>query len=116
MWVAFLTRNELFNKDDLPKELENTDLRKALTVLEIMNFSDEENEAYEDHLKWLRIETNTLKNYEQKGWDKGLKKGLEQGLEQGLKQVAKNLLKNGMNIKDVACNTGLPEEQIQKLI
>jgi predicted transposase/invertase (TIGR01784 family) len=67
MWVAFLTRHDLLNKDNLPKELENASLKKALTVLEVMNFSDEEREAYEDHLKWLRIETNTLKNYEQKG-------------------------------------------------
>lgn len=29
-----------------------------------MNFTAEERDAYEDHLKWLRIEANTLKKYE----------------------------------------------------
>lgn len=59
--ACFLTRNDLLNKDNLPKELDNKDLKKALTVLEVMNFSEEERNAYEDRLKWLRIEANTLK-------------------------------------------------------
>lgn len=32
-----------------------------------MNFTDDEREAYEDHLKWLRIESNSLKKAEEKG-------------------------------------------------
>ena len=87
IWAAFLTRNDLLNKDNLPKELENADLKKALTVLEVMNFSEEEKEAYDDHLKWLRIETNTLKNYEQKGFEKGRAEGRA---EVALKMLAKN--------------------------
>jgi predicted transposase/invertase (TIGR01784 family) len=83
MWVAFLTKYDLLNKDNLPKELEDEKLKKALTVLEVMNFNDEEKEAYEDHLKWLRIETNTLKNYEQKGIDKGIEIGEQIGIEKG---------------------------------
>jgi predicted transposase/invertase (TIGR01784 family) len=83
IWAAFLTRNDLLNKENLPKELENEDLKKALTVLEIMNFSEEEKEAYDDHLKWLRIETNTLKNYEQKGLEKGRAEGEQIGIEKG---------------------------------
>jgi predicted transposase/invertase (TIGR01784 family) len=83
LWLAFLTRNDLLNKDNLPEELQDTHLKKALGVLEVMNFNDEEREAYEDHLKWLRIETNTILNYEQKGMEKGLLKGMEAGLEKG---------------------------------
>ena len=99
MWVAFLTKHDLLNKDNLPKELEDEKLKKALTVLEVMNFNDEEKEAYDDHLKWLRIETNTLKNYEQKGIEQGIEQGIEKGREIGkaernreiaLKMLAKN--------------------------
>lgn len=32
-----------------------------------------EREAYEDHLKWLRIEANTLKKAEEKGREEGKK-------------------------------------------
>lgn len=67
IWLAFLTRHDLLNKDNLPKELDNKDLKKALTVLEIINFTKEEREEYEDRLKWLRIETNTLKKAEARG-------------------------------------------------
>jgi len=72
MWAAFLTRHDLLNKDHLPVALDNPALKRALTVLHIMNFeTDEEIDLYEDHLKWLRIETNTLRNYEAKGELKG---------------------------------------------
>ncbi len=84
MWAAFLTRHDLLNRDNLPKELENKDLKKALTVLEIMNFNNEERESYDDRLKWIRIETNTLKNYEQKGMEKGIAKGIAEGIEKGI--------------------------------
>ncbi|WP_243018636.1 MULTISPECIES: Rpn family recombination-promoting nuclease/putative transposase, partial [Candidatus Cardinium] len=42
IWTAFLTRNDLLNKDNLPERLDNNTLKKALHVLETMNFTDEE--------------------------------------------------------------------------
>ena len=62
--LAFLTRNDLLIADNLPQELNNPDLKKAINVLNVMNFTAEEREAYEDHLKWLMIEANTLKKYD----------------------------------------------------
>ncbi len=50
----------------MPKKLDNKVLKKALTVLEVMNFNEEERNAYEDRLKWLMIEANTLKKAEMK--------------------------------------------------
>ncbi len=67
MWSAFLTRNDLLTLDNLPKELNDPNLKKAINVLSVMNLTPEEREAYEDRLKWLRIEANTIKNYEQRG-------------------------------------------------
>ena len=66
VWVAFLTRHDLLKADKLPKELDNDKLKKALKVLDVLNFSEEERELYEDHLKWLRIEANTLKKLRRK--------------------------------------------------
>lgn len=68
MWSTFLTHHDLLNKDNLPQELNNNDLKKALVVLDIMNFTSEERDTYEDHLKWLRVEANTLK----KACDQGI--------------------------------------------
>lgn len=64
IWAAFLTRHDLLNKDKLPLALDNPALKKALNVLDVMSFGEEEREAYEGHLKWLRIEASTLKKYE----------------------------------------------------
>ena len=76
-WLAFLTRNDLLLPDNLPKALNDPNLKKAINVLNVMNFTPEEREAYEGHLKWLRIEANTLKKAEQKGMEKGIEKGIE---------------------------------------
>ena len=131
IWVAFLTRNDLLNKDNLPEELNNSTLQKALNVLEVMNFSDEEREAYEDHLKWLRIEANTLKKAEEKGRVEGRAEGRAEGIEIGVEQekvkseskikeeritVAKEMLADDEPIEKIIKYTKLTEEEIKKLI
>ena len=55
LWIVFLTRNDLLHKDSLPKNLDVPELKKALHVLEVMNFNPQERDLYEDHLKWLRL-------------------------------------------------------------
>ncbi len=115
MWVAFLTRNDLLNKDSLPKELDNSSLKRALTVLDVMNFSEEEREAYEDHLKWLRIETNTLKKYEAKGSEEGREEGIEIGATREKLAIAKALIKQGLSLDIIAEVTGLSKAQLTNL-
>lgn len=58
MWFTFLTRHDLLKVDRLLKELDNENLKKALYILGTLNFSEEERELYEDHLKLLRIEAS----------------------------------------------------------
>ncbi|WP_316353580.1 Rpn family recombination-promoting nuclease/putative transposase [Candidatus Trichorickettsia mobilis] len=119
MWLAFLTRNDLLIADNLPQELNNPDLKKAINVLNVMNFTAEEREAYEDHLKWLMIEANTLKKYEQKGREEGRAEGREEGREEGKAErnieIAKNLLSQNIDINTIATATGLSTEEIIKL-
>lgn len=119
VWIAFLTRNDLLDPSNLPKALNNSCLKKALTVLEVMNFSTIEREAYEEHLKWFRIEANTLKKAEAKGREKGREEGIEIGEARGeekkaLEMVKKMLIKN-MPIDEIIELTGLTIEQIEKL-
>ncbi|CAN0577811.1 unnamed protein product [Ectocarpus sp. 12 AP-2014] len=127
IWLAFLTRNDLLNKDNLPPELDNAYLKKALSVLEVMNFTDDERSAYEDHLKWMRIEANTLKKTYQKGieegieqgiekgMEKGIEQGIEKGIEEGIEQTAIKMLKQKLDHKLISDVTGLSREQIIKL-
>jgi len=122
IWLAFLTRNELLIADNLPKELDDKHLKKALKVLEIMNFSNQERDIYEDHLKWLRIEANTLKKAEEKGIEKGLAKGLEEGIQKGKAEgqleskleIAKNLIAKGFDEKTILEITGLSLQEIKQ--
>lgn len=120
VWVAFLTRNDLFNRDNLPSKWNNPPLKKALNVLDVMNFGDEERDAYESHLKWLRIEANTLRKYEAKGFEEGMEKGIEKGIEKGREEekmkIASSLLKMGLDVHSIDESTGLSIEEIQSLI
>ena len=111
MWLAFLTRNDLLIADNLPKELNDPNLKKAINVLNVMNFTPEEREAYEDHLKWLRIEANTIRNYEQKGEIRGR----AEGENKKAIEIAKKMLSKNHSISDISDLTGLSPEEISKL-
>jgi predicted transposase/invertase (TIGR01784 family) len=112
MWVAFLTRHDLLKPDRLLGKLDSPDLKKALGVLEVMNFDATEREIYEGHLKWLRIEANTLRKYEGKGFERGLAEGEQRGIE----KVALKLLTEGMTVELIAKATGLSVAQIETLL
>ncbi len=123
----------------MPDKLKNSGLKKALDVLEVMNFSEEEREGYEDHLKWLRMQMNTLKKYEQLAREEGEAIGEARGkaigkargeargkaigeargkaigeAEKGLK-VAKKLIKLGCAIEIIIEATGLTRNEIEKM-
>ena len=107
VWLAFLTRNDLLKTDNLPKILDNPELKKAINVLEVMNFTDAEREAYEDHLKWLRIEANTLKKYGEKAKAEGeYSKAIE---------IAKKMLAKGRAHEEIIEFTGLSLTEIEEL-
>ncbi len=76
-----------------------------------MNFTPEEREAYEGHLKFLRGEANALKKAEQKG----IAIGLEKGIEKGKINTAQNMLADNFDIEVIAKITGLSVEQIKPL-
>jgi predicted transposase/invertase (TIGR01784 family) len=122
-WVAFLTRHELLPKDRLPPNLNDSSLRKALTVLEVMNFTDAERNAYEEHLKWLRIEASTLKKYQEKSRAEGMAEGMVKGREEGIaegqnlkaKLIAQALISEGMSFDKIVSITNLSLEELAKL-
>ena len=108
IWVAFLTKHNLFDKEHLPKNLNKSGLKKALDVLAVMNFSEEERQGYEDHLKWLRMQMNTIKKYEQIAEARGEAHGrFSEKLE-----LAKKQLKRGVAMEFIMEDTGLTEDDI----
>ena len=135
IWLAFLTKHNLINKNALPPELNNDHLKKAMEVLEIMNLTEDERQQHDDHQKWLHIRENILQKIKmdliEEGEKKGLKKGLKQGAEKGLKQglekgvekgkkektkaIAINLLKQNVDHTIIASATGLSMKMILQL-
>jgi predicted transposase/invertase (TIGR01784 family) len=92
-----------------------------------MNFTPEEREAYEAHLKWIRIEANTLKKYKADGKEEGKEEGIKEGMEKGIQigeargeaktkiEIAKKMLSNNDPISYICDLTGLSPEEISKL-
>jgi predicted transposase/invertase (TIGR01784 family) len=115
MWVTFLTRHDLLNKTQLPMKLDDPALKKALNVLEAMNFNPEEREIYESHIKWLRMETSALQKYEIQGFEKGEKIGLEKGEQIALEKTACTMIKMGMDVETASQCTGLSIAEIERL-
>lgn len=117
----------LLTRHDLLKELDDENLKKALHVLDVLNFSKEERELYEDHLKWLRIEANTLKKATEKALSEGISigkqegisigeaRGIEKGIEKRNLEVAINMLKQKLDDKLISSVTGLNLGEIAKL-
>ena len=105
MWSAFLTRHDILSKvSELPQSLNKPELKKAIQVLSRMNFTEEEKEAYEGHLKWLRIESSSLKKAEEKA------------VAKEKREIALKMLKENLPVKQVAKITGLLVEEIKSLI
>ncbi|WPY01877.1 PD-(D/E)XK nuclease family transposase (plasmid) [Candidatus Trichorickettsia mobilis] len=116
VWLAFLTRNDLLKTDNLPKILDSPELKKAINVLEVMNFTEAEREAYEEHLKWLRIEANTLKKYGEKAKAESREEGREEGKTERNIEIAKSLLSQNIDINVISTATGLSIAEIEKLL
>jgi len=116
---TLLTRHDLLKAERLPKELDDKNLKKALHVLDVLNFSEEERELYEDHLKWLRIEANTLKKTAEKAKEEGIAEGIFIGEAKGIErrniEVAINMIKQKLDNKLISSVTGLTLEEILKL-
>lgn len=115
LWSAFLLRNDLISTASLPKSLDNVPVKKAIDVLNVMNFSDEEREIYEGKLKWLRIEANTLKKYEEKGREEGLEKGRKEGEKRKSIEIAHRMLKRNRPIEEIIEDTGLTNGEVKNL-
>ena len=103
-WTTFLTNHNLLDKNNLPENLKDPNLEKALEVMEVMNLNKEEREAYEDRVKWFRFEASALA------------KQRREGKAEGKIEVARNLLSLKVDIETIQKSTGLSKEAIESLI
>ena len=84
-------------------------------MLEVMNFSEDEKEGYESHLKWLRIQTNTIKKYEQQARDEGRIEGEAIGEAKNRVHIATKLIQLELSTEMIVDATGLTREEIEAI-
>ena len=112
IWSAFLTKYDLLNPEALPAQIDMPELKKALGVLEHINMKEEEREAYENRLKWYRIQKNSLK----KQFHDGVAIGKAEGKAEEKLEMARKLLNHGMALDDIIKISELTYSQLNELV
>jgi predicted transposase/invertase (TIGR01784 family) len=103
LWMAFLTRNELLVQNQLPPEINDSCLNKAIGILDVMNLDAIEREIYENRQKFLMIEESALEHQ------------YETGRADERHEVALKLRKENLPLDLIARATGLSIEEVESL-
>jgi predicted transposase/invertase (TIGR01784 family) len=115
VWMAFLTRNELLVQGQLPPELNDTCINKAIGVLDVMGLGPIEREIYENRQKFLMIEEAALEHQYATGKAEGLAEGLAEGELRAKLEMAINLLKHNVSEDVILSASGLTLLELKKL-
>ncbi len=81
-WM-FVLKN-LANLSDRPQLLQEEIFNELFEVAEIANFSPEEQDVYQNSLKYYRDLNNVVETSRQEGWEEGRAEGRAEGIEEGL--------------------------------
>lgn len=113
MWVAFLTKYDLLpRKEQGPSDgLVTHEVRKALQVLDKLNFAPEELDAYEGHLKWLRAQESALLKVQRDS----LEEGKALGIQEGKKEMVLSMLQHGFEIEVISRMSGYSQQEVEAL-
>ena len=77
-WAAFLTKASSLDRSNLPKELRDPYIQKAMDALTHASLNEEERALYEWNLKWWRTEASTLDKAEKKAKAEGKAEGRDE--------------------------------------
>lgn len=133
-WMFLLCHMDVL--DRCPAKLQSKIFEKAFATAEIARYDEAEQRSYEESLKVYRDLINVVRTAERKGirqgMEQGMKKGIEQGIKQGIEQgiqqgmergkyeeklqIAAHSLSMGFDMETVAKLTGLPFDEIEKLV
>jgi len=114
-WAAFLTKAYCLDASNLPKELQDPHIKKAMSVLTEVHFNKTERDLYDSHLKWLMIEASALAKAEEKGREKGREEGREEGEKKEKIEMIKKRLKRGHPQEEIAEDSGFSLKEIKKI-
>lgn len=124
-WMRFLGGKKRREFEDMAKK--NEYIGEAFRELERLSADEKAKLEYEAREKAIRDYnsqiSSALRRGMERGLEQGLEKGLEQGLEQGLKQgrseginyLIGRMLERGVTPEEVARQTGISSEEIEKV-
>jgi len=110
-----------------PEALQEVVFERLFEISEIANFSAEEQEAYENSLKYYRDLHNVVATSRQEGVEEGIAQGIEQGIAQGIEQgrqegieqrtieIVRSCLQQGLDIETIMAITQLSREDILRM-
>ncbi|NES25636.1 MAG: Rpn family recombination-promoting nuclease/putative transposase [Symploca sp. SIO3E6] len=128
-WLFLL--KHLSELEEPPLALQEVVFERLFEISEIANFSTEEQEAYENSLKYYRDLHNVVATSRQEGVEEGIAQGIEQGIAQGIEQgieqgiaqgieqrtieIARSCLQQGLDIETIMAITQLSREDIERI-
>ena len=119
LWMRYFTEMTEKTRKPAPELLADPEVAKAIELLEIINYTEAEQELYDRYWDAVSVEA-TWKSI---GWREGEKAGIQQGLQQGMQQgeakakllLVQNMLAKGFEPSMVAEISGLTEAEVLKM-
>ena len=127
LWLRFLSEIDGNTREVDEELLSNTEIKKALDIVEQSAFTDAQLDAYDKFWDGVRVENAIINDAEEKGEKigiaKGEKIGIEKGIEIGRAEEAKNktfefareMKEKGFDNPTITEMTGLTEQEINDL-
>ena len=101
--------------DEVPDSLQEEVFLQLFRTAEIAQFSEKEYQAYQDSLKVLRDNANTLDYAVEEAREKALEEGREEGRIEEKHGSALKMIGEGIPLDTVSRITGLSPEELQRL-
>lgn len=115
-WLYVLKHMDTLER--IPEKIKEKIFKKVFKIAELNKLSKNERDAYEDSLKYHRDLVNSYNTATNEGFNRGYNKAEEElapKIEEANIKVAKLMKQLGKSVKEISKETGLTEEDIQKL-
>ena len=111
-WLYLL--RHLPDLDEQPQPFQDAVFLQLFEIAEISNFSPDEQDIYQNSLKYYRDLNNVIDTSRQEGLEEGIEQGIEQGRQAEKRAIARALLSDLSN-ETISQSTGLTIAEVEQL-
>jgi len=128
LWMRYFTEMTEKTRKPGPELLADPDVAKAIELLEIINYTEAEQELYDRYwdavsveatwksIGWREGEKHGLEEGRQEGRKEGIRQGMQQGEANAKRLLACNMLAKGLDPSLISEISGLSEEEVLALV